>query len=37
MMVEALLADGTVGQPDAAARLADELIAGHREHLPQFA
>lgn len=37
LMVEALLADGTVGQPDVAARLADELIAEHRAHLPQFA
>ncbi len=37
LMVEALLADGTVGQPDVAVRLADELIAEHRAYLPQFA
>ena len=37
LMVEALLADGTVGQPEVAAQLADELIAEHRAHLPQFA
>ncbi|UPH72240.1 hypothetical protein LGT41_0005335 [Abyssibius alkaniclasticus] len=37
LMVEALLADGTVGTPDVAAKLADELIDSHREFLPQFA
>ncbi len=37
LMVEALLADGTVGTPDLACTLADALIAGHREHLPQLA
>ncbi len=37
LMVEALLADGTVADPDKATQLADALIAGHREHLPQFA
>jgi alpha-galactosidase len=37
LMIEALLADGTVGTPEVASALADELIAGHREHLPQFA
>ena len=36
-MIEALLADGTVGTPDLARSLSDALIAGHREHLPQFA
>lgn len=35
-MVAAILADGTVTEPDIAARLTDELIAGHREFLPQF-
>ena len=37
LMVEALLADGTVGTPDLARVLADELIEGHREFLPQVA
>ena len=37
LMVEALLADGTVGTPELARRLADDLIAGHREFLPQVA
>lgn len=37
LMVEALLADGTVGSPDLARTLASALIEGHREHLPQFA
>lgn len=37
LMVEALLADGTVGTPDVAARLADDLIAEHRAHLPNVA
>ena len=37
LMVEALLADGTVGSPDLARVLAGELIDGHREFLPQFA
>ena len=35
-MVEALLADGTVTEPDKAARLTDDLIAGHHAFLPQF-
>ena len=37
LMVEALLADGAVGNPDLARTLSEELIQGHREHLPQFA
>ena len=37
LMVQALLADGTVGAADKAAALADDLIAGHAEYLPQFA
>ena len=36
LMVEALLADGTVGDPDLARVLASDLIEGHREYLPQF-
>ncbi|MEO8244022.1 MAG: hypothetical protein ABI832_17090 [bacterium] len=36
LMIEALLADGAVGAPDLARVLADELIEGHREFLPQF-
>jgi len=36
-MIEALLADGTIAQADKAATVADELIEGHREFLPQFA
>ena len=36
-MVDALLADGTVEESGRAASLADDLIAGHRAHLPQFA
>ena len=37
LMVAALLADGTVQTSDKAAALADDLIAGHAEYLPQFA
>ena len=37
LMVEALLADGTVGTPELARLLADDLIEGHREFLPHFA
>lgn len=37
LMVEALLADGGVGNPDTAVALRDDLIAAHRRHLPQFA
>ena len=37
LMVEALIADGTIGNPDLARVLATDLIEGHREHLPQFA
>ena len=36
LMVEALLADGTVNGPDQARALAADLIEGHREFLPQF-
>jgi len=37
LFVEALLADGSVAERDAASKLADELLAAHKEHLPQFA
>lgn len=36
-MVAALIADGTLTDTQEAARLADALLAGHAEHLPQFA
>ncbi|WDR04301.1 hypothetical protein PSQ19_10870 [Devosia algicola] len=36
LMVQAMLADGTVTDSDVAAKLADDLIADHRRHLPQF-
>lgn len=36
-MVAALLADGTMSEELAAVALADELLAHHSEHLPQFA
>jgi alpha-galactosidase len=34
--VEALLADGSVSDPDKAAALASDLIEAHKLHLPQF-
>jgi alpha-galactosidase len=37
LFVEALLADGCVNDRAVAARLADELLAAHKLHLPQFA
>lgn len=37
LFVEALLADGSVADRATASRLADELLAAHRGHLPQFA
>lgn len=37
LMLEALLADGAVGNPDTARSLRDDLIDAHRAHLPQFA
>jgi len=33
----ALLADGCEGDPTVAGRLADDLLAAHKEHLSQFA
>ncbi|MBE7157157.1 MAG: hypothetical protein INR62_01755 [Rhodospirillales bacterium] len=37
LMVEAILTDGAVTEPDAAAALARDLLAAHQAHLPQFA
>lgn len=37
LMVEAMLADGGVADPDTAVALRDDLIEAHRQHLPQFA
>lgn len=37
LMLEALLADGAIGDPDVARSLRDDLIDAHRQHLPQFA
>jgi alpha-galactosidase len=37
LMLEALLADGGVGQVDKAEALRDALIEAHKQHLPQFA
>ena len=37
MMIEAMLADGSVGTTDAAAKLTDDLLEAHAEFLPQFA
>lgn len=36
-MLEALLADGGVTDPGVARALRDDLLAAHRDHLPQFA
>lgn len=36
LAVEAVLADGAVSDPDAAARLMDALIAAQIQHLPSF-
>ncbi len=37
LMVEALLTDGSVSNPDIARALARDLIEAHKAHLPQFA
>ncbi len=37
VMLEAMLLDGGVTDPDAARALRDDLLAAHREHLPLFA
>lgn len=36
LVVEAMLADGALSNPDAAARLTDDLIDAQREHLGNF-
>jgi len=36
LFVQALVADGSVPSLDVAGRLADELLAAHADHLPQF-
>jgi alpha-galactosidase len=36
LVVEAMIADGAVTDPDAAARLTDALIKAQLEHLPRF-
>ena len=36
LLVEALLADGSLTDPDAATALASDLLDAHRAHLPQF-
>ncbi|MEO5894984.1 MAG: hypothetical protein ABIS06_04735 [Vicinamibacterales bacterium] len=36
LLVEALLTDGSVTDPDAATALARDLVAAHKLHLPQF-
>lgn len=37
LFVEALLADGSVSDPDAAVALANDLLLAHEAYLPQFA
>ena len=37
LFVEALLTDGSISDPDAAAALARDLIEAHKTHLPLFA
>lgn len=37
LMLEALLADGGVGEVDKARALRDALLDAHKQHLPQFA
>ncbi|NLE45156.1 MAG: hypothetical protein GX620_10575 [Chloroflexi bacterium] len=36
LFVEALLVDGAVTDPETAAKMADELLAAHRQYLPNF-
>lgn len=36
LFVEALLADGSVSDPDAAVALASDLLEAHQQYLPQF-
>ena len=37
LFVEALLTDRCVSDPAVAGWLADDLLAAHKQHLPQFA
>lgn len=37
LFIEALLADGSVSDPEKAEKLADELLMEHKKYLPQFA
>lgn len=37
LVVEAMLADGAISDPDSAAALTDDLITAQRQHLGQFA
>jgi hypothetical protein len=37
MMDEEMAGHGCVSDPVVAGRLADDLLAAHRAHLPQFA
>lgn len=37
VVVEALLADGAVSEPDVASRFAERLLSVPAEQLPQFA
>jgi alpha-galactosidase len=36
LLVEALLADGAVTDPDMARKMSQELLEAHRQHLPNF-
>ena len=36
LFVEALLADGSVTDPEVASRMADEALEAHRQYLPNF-
>jgi alpha-galactosidase len=36
LLVEALLADGAVTDPDTARKLSQDLLEAHRQHLPNF-
>ena len=36
LFVEALLADGSVSDPEVARKMGDELLEAHRQYLPNF-
>jgi alpha-galactosidase len=36
LLVEALLADGAVTDPEVARQMMEDLLAAHRQHLPNF-